>query len=212
MANRSRRPSAGSPAKLGNSILRARLFQAVLFLNIAAVLVGFWYYQDQLAATPLHLLVFVPDCPLYVLLAIPILLGFRNTAYSFLVSIGMFKYGLWTVFVLLFHWGAYSVPAALPVTVVFIIGHLGMALEGLALLPAKKAGAAVLILCIAWFLLNDVSDYFWGTVPPIPAGGMGLVAALTFAASFIIPLSFFFHSGKIRAFAPVKFGRWLFQN
>ena len=84
--------------------------------------------------------------------------------------------------------------------------------HGAHFVPLACAGALALALALGWFLLNDVSDYFWGTVPPIPAGGMGLVAALTFAASFIIPLSFFFHSGKIRAFAPVKFGRWLFQN
>ena len=193
-------------------ILRQNLFKLLLLLNIAAVLVGFWYYQDQLASTPLHLAIFVPDCPLYVLLAIPILLGFRNAAYSFLVSIGMLKYGLWTVFVLLFHWSAYSVPAMLPVTVIFIIGHIGMAFEGLVLLPKEKASLAILLVAIAWLLLNDVSDYFWGTVPPIPSEGMWLVAALTFAASLAFPLLFYFHPEKIRALAPVKFGRWLLQN
>ena len=192
--------------------LRSPLFIIVLLLNVAAVLTGLWYYSGQLAATPLPLLVFVPDCPLYVLLAIPILLGFRNAAYSFLVSIGMFKYGLWTVFVLLFHWGAYSVPAMLPVTLIFIVGHVGMALEGLVLLPKEKVALIVLIAAVAWFLLNDVSDYFWGTVPPIPQDGMGLVAALTFAASLAIPLLFYICYEKIRSLAPVRFGRWIIEN
>ena len=201
------------PSKQGSSSsLRTRLFQLVLLLNIAGVLAGVYYYWGQLSATSALLLPFVPDCPLYVLLAIPILLGFRNAAYSFLVSIGMFKYGLWTVFVLLFHWNVYSLPQLLPVTIIFILGHTGMALEGLALLPKKQVGAAVLLLCIAWFLLNDVSDYFWGTVPPIPQQGMALLAALTFASSIVIPLAFYFYQEKIRALAPVKFARWLIQN
>ena len=98
-----------------------------MLLNVAAVIVGFYFYSDQLAATPPQLLIFVPDCPLFVFLSLLIILGIvRNDIFSFLVSAGMVKYGLWTVFVLLFHWGAYSVPAALPVTVVFIIGHLGI--------------------------------------------------------------------------------------
>lgn len=185
----------------------------MLLLNIAAVFAGAYYYQDQLTSTPLPLLIFVPDCPLYVLLAIPILLGaIRNQAYSFFVSIGMFKYGLWTVFVLFFHWSAYAAPSALAITLVFILGHIGMALEGLALLPKGKAGIAVLAACLAWFLLNDVSDYFWGTVPPIPTANLSTVALLTFAASLLLPLAFFLWPEKIRNAAPVAFFRRIIQN
>jgi len=192
---------------------RALLFNILLLLNIAAVFAGAYYYWDQLSATPLHLIPFVPDCPLYVLLALPILLKWiRNSAYAFIVSVGMVKYGLWTVFVLLFHWNAYSVPSALLVTIIFILGHIGMALEGAVLLPKKRAGTAVLLLALAWFLFNDYADYVIGTVPSIPAYGMQLVAALTAAASIIIPLVFFLFQEKIRSFAPVKLGRWIIQN
>jgi uncharacterized membrane protein YpjA len=192
---------------------RENLFRILFFLNIAAVFTGLWYYQDQLSATPLQLLIFVPDCPLYVLLAIPILAKkIKNDAYSFFVSIGMVKYGLWTVFVLLFHWDAYSLPAYLPVTLVFIAGHLGMALEGAALLPAKKVAQGAVLLSLAWFLLNDISDYFWGTVPLIPTGGMDTVRNLTFAASFALTLGLYLYYEKVRSFLPVKFFRWVIQN
>ena len=187
---------------------RENLFRVLFLLNVAGVLAGAWYYWGQLSSTPLVLLIFVPDCPLYVLLALPILAKLiRNDAYSFLVSIGMAKYGLWTVFILLFHWNAYSLPAYLPITLIFIVGHIGMVLEGCALLPKKKIGAAVTLLALGWFLLNDVSDYFGGTVPPIPRQGMGLVQNLTFAASIIFTLGFFLFAEKVRAFSPVRFFR-----
>lgn len=192
--------------------LRQPLFQLLLLLNIAAVLIGFWYYFGQLASTPLPLLPFVPDCPLYVLLAIPILFGLRNAAYSFLTSIGMAKYGLWTIFVLLFHSQAYFSPELAAVSIIFIFGHAGMVLEGLALLPKKRVGAAVLLLAIGWFLLNDLADYSLGTVPPIPTSGMGAVRNLTIAASLVLPLALFLYAEKLRSFAPVKFFRWLVAN
>ena len=193
--------------------LREPLFKLVLFLNILAVIVGIYYYWDQITATPLYLLIFVPDCPLYVLLAIPLLLKWvKNDAYSFLVSVGMIKYGLWTVFVLLFHWDVYSLPDYLLVTIIFIIGHLGMALEGAAILPKKKVAAFAVLLAIGWFLLNDYSDYVVGTVPPIPTDGMAIVAALTVLASILLPVALFLYSDRLRDYPPVKFGRWLLQN
>ena len=185
----------------------------MLFLNVAAVFTGAWYYQGQLASTPWHLLIFVPDCPLYVLLAIPLLLKWvKSGAYAFLVSIGMVKYGLWTVFVLFYHSAYYFQPEFLPVTIIFIIGHLGMALEGACLLPAKRVALPVLLLAVGWFLLNDFADYSLGTVPPIPREGLGLVALLTISSSLLLPLALFAFPEKIRAFPPVKFGRWILQN
>ena len=176
------------------------LFVPLILINIAAVLIGFFYYGDQLAQTALPLLIFVPDCPLYVLLFILVALKLvRNDAFSFLVSVGMVKYGLWTVFVLLYYWGFYSQPAFLLTTVVFIAGHLGMAAEGLAILPKKRIGSLALAAIIGWFLLNDYADYSLGTVPPIPREGLALVAALTITASFAIPLAFYKWNGKFRA-------------
>lgn len=181
-------------------------------LCCAAVLIGFFYYSEQLLLTPLILIIFVPDCPLYVLLTIPILAKrITSNAFSFLVSLGMFKYGLWTVFVLLFY-GEYWQPSQIWITVPFIIGHIGMALLGAALLPKKRVAFAAFALAIAWFLLNDYADYFLGTRPLIPSHDIGLVASLTIAASILFTLSFFLFPEKIRSFAPVKFFRQIIQN
>jgi uncharacterized membrane protein YpjA len=184
-----------------------KLFLIALFLNVSAVIIGGYYYIDQLASTQWHLLVFVPDCPFYVLLALLIILGVvRNEIFSFMVSVGMVKYGLWTVFAILFHWGVYSQPPYILTSFVFIIGHLGMAAEGLALLPKKPARLA-LALALAWFLLNDVSDYFWGTVPSLPPGGLSTVRNLTFASSIALPFMLFLFAPALLRLAPIKFLR-----
>jgi len=182
------------------------LFWVAVLLNVCAIFAGGYFYMNQLAATPLQLLIFVPDCPLYVLLALFIVAGIiRNEIFSFIVSAGMVKYGLWTVFALLFHWDFYSQPLFFWTSVIFILGHLGMAWEGLALLPKKPARIA-LLLAIAWFLLNDVSDYFWGTVPSLPPGGLEAVRNLTFASSIILPILLFALASRIASFMPVA---WL---
>lgn len=192
---------------------RSPLFWLLTLLVFAGVIIGAWYYSGQLSATPLALAIFVPDCPLYVLLSIPILLGLiKNDSFSFLTAIGMSKYGLWTIFALLFHSKYYFAPSALLITIIFIIGHIGMALLGGALLPKKRVAFAVFALALAWFLLNDYADYFLGTRPPIPPEGIGLVQNLTIAASFVLTLGFFLFAEKVRSLAPVRFFRQIIGN
>ena len=187
-------------------VSKKELFCLLVFLNLCAVFAGTWYYREQLLATPHQLLPFVPDCPLFVLFALLIVLRLmKNDAFSFFVSCGMVKYGLWTVFVLLFHFEAYSL--ALPITLIFVIGHLGMALEGLALLPARRVGFGAFAITILLFLINDYADYTLGAVPPIPPQGMELVAVLTIAASLTIPLLLWKGAKSARRFPAVPFLR-----
>ena len=185
------------------------LFFILLILNILAVIVGGYYYWDQLASTPVLLLIFVPDCPLFVLLAIPIIAGaVKNDSYSFFVSAGMVKYGLWTVYVLLFYNSLYFAPAALLVGIIFLLGHIGMVLEGLALVPKIKPALLAIIATVGFLLLNDISDYFFGTVPPVPFSGNWdfiLLRNLTFSASFLVVGALILYGAKIRTFLPVKF-------
>ena len=183
------------------------LFWAAIMLNLLGILIGATVYADRFAGVPLPLVVFVPDCPLYVFLALLIIFGIvKNDIFSFIVSIGMVKYGLWTVFVLLFHSSYYFAPDMFNMSVIFVIGHIGMALEGLALLPKKQIALPALALAIGWFLLNDFSDYFLGTVPLIPPGGMETVRNITIASSIILPLLLFAFASRVRACAPVA---WL---
>ena len=68
--------------------LQPALFWAAILLNVLGVVVGAYFYAGQLAAAPLPLALFVPDCPLYVFLALLIILGIiRNDIFSFIVSL-----------------------------------------------------------------------------------------------------------------------------
>ena len=186
---------------------QSALFWTAIILNVMGVLVGASVYADQLGLHPAYLAIFVPDCPLYVFLSLLIIFGIiRNEIFSFIVSIGMVKYGLWTVFVLFFHSGYYFAPDMLLVSAIFVIGHLGMALEGLALIPKKPLAIPALALAAGWFLLNDYSDYFLGTVPSLPPGGLAFVAIITFASSILLPLALFSFAARIRENALVA---WL---
>ncbi|MCX8194975.1 MAG: DUF1405 domain-containing protein [Candidatus Micrarchaeota archaeon] len=194
-------------------LFRKALFAILLLFCAFALLKGYLFYEKQLASTPLHLLVFVPDCPLYVLLTLPIILKkISSPAYSFIVSVGMAKYGIWTLFIFLFHWDAYSSAEILPITLLFSAGHICMVLLGLSILPKEKVSPLVMFLALGWFLLNDFSDYFWGTVPEIPPRGISAVRDFTFFLSFLLAPSLFFFSGKIRELPGVRLFRMVIQN
>lgn len=187
--------------------LHPALFWAAIILNVLGMMFGAFVYADQFALHPAYLSIFVPDCPLYVFLSLLIIFGIiKNDIFSFIVSIGMVKYGLWTVFVLFFHSSYYFAPDMLAITVIFVIGHLGMALEGLALLPKKPLAISALALASGWFLLNDYSDYFLGTVPSLPPGGLAFIGGITFVSSILFPLAIFTLADRIRKNALVA---WL---
>jgi len=187
--------------------LRNFLFYALIAGNILAVIIGFIYYGDQLSATPPHLLLFVPDCPLYVLLAIPILLKLvKNDFYSFLVSAGLLKYGLWTIIIMLSFPSIYFSPPLIAVTLLFIAGHLIMSLEALALFPARRLSVLAVSLVLAWFLFNDFMDYAVGTRPSLPPGAEALAAAYALILTFTSVLLLHFKGKGLLAFAPAK---WL---
>jgi len=114
-------------------------FPHAISLNLLGIYFGYSVYEYQFALHPAYLAIFVPDCPLYVLLSLIIILGLvKNDIFSFIVSIGMVKYGLWTVFILLFHSGFYFAPRPVQHVGDFCNGAHGMALEGLAICPKKK--------------------------------------------------------------------------
>ena len=184
------------------------LFWLALLLNILGVVIGLYYYGDQMSATAPLLLVFVPDCPLYVLFALFILLGLINRDdFSFLVAIGMVKYGIWTLSVFAYFWQAYFTPAALFVTLIFILGHSGMATEGIALIPKKKVNLLVLLFVLGWFLLSDYVDYFVGTMPPAVYQVRNFFTVYTIALTLLVTFAVYFYGDKLRELPGVSFIR-----
>lgn len=189
------------------------LFFALLAANAFAIMIGLVFYQEQLEATPQNLWFFVPDCPLFVFLGLLVMLKFvKNDFFSFFASCGMVKYGLWTISVMLFHFRHYLLSDVFSVSVIFIIGHIIMVLEGLAILPKRKVGQAAFLMAIALLLLNDFFDYVVGTVPTIPQEGLPVVAIATAIASVLIPLALWQNHEKLRAHSPVRLIRRLIGN
>ena len=72
---------------------------------------------------------------------------------------------------------------------ILFVAHIGQLLQGLYLADvsgiAKKSGRIILVILIAWVLLNDYMDYVVGTHPIIPEEGIGTVAIVTVIISLI---------------------------
>jgi len=178
-----------------------RLTYLLIAVNLLGFFYGVYYYGDQLAQTTPALWLLVIDCPLQALLfAIVLFLAVLSKGSGFLTALtaaGSLKYGIWTMFAVLFH-GDYFLAGSLAFGYSLIfVSHFGQFLEGLFLSGVKKvsAGAAVAILLL--YLLNDYSDYAWGTHPLIPERDIGTVAAATIALSFL-SVAFIYLAGKAK--------------
>ena len=161
------------------------LLIAVIVINIAGSLIGFYYYCDQLASASPFVWIFIPDCPLYTTLAAVVLAVYVSTKRSsdlinFITAVGLVKYGTWTVVIVLglstFY---FSVDSTL--YTVLVLMHVAMAAEFiLPLLLIRQLKYRWTTIAIVWFLANDVADYFLGTHPLVPTSEISLIAAFTF--------------------------------
>jgi len=178
-----------------------RLAYLLIAINLLGFFYGVYYYGDQLAQTAPALWLLVIDCPLQALLfAIVLFLAISGKGSGFLTTltaVGSLKYGTWTMFVILFH-GDYFLAGtlALGYSLIFV-SHLGQFLEGLFLSGVRKTSAGVMMAILFLYLLNDYSDYAWGTHPLIPERDIGTIAAMTVALSFL-SVAFVYLAGGIR--------------
>lgn len=179
-----------------------RLLLPLLALNAWGIAYGFYFYRFQLPETPWYLLPAVPDSPLAVILISVALAAWRwgGHRWDLLDALALganVKIGAWTVFVLVFHRATYytAFPWAPPVQFLLLVGHLGMMLEALLLVPLLARGLAarpplyhlgLWLVPFALFLLNDALDYLRGQHPPIPSRDIEVVGwvsvGLTFAS------------------------------
>lgn len=163
---------------------------ALVLANIAGALFGIIIYWDQLSATSPLLWIFVPDCPLYVVaFSVALILmekKMQNSAISFIISAGLLKYGIWTLFVLAAFSPYFFSPRFALLNGILFILHIGMAAEAL-VLGMKKFSPAILLAALAWFLLNDFVDYFVGVHPYLPPmADIPFVAAFSFASTILL--------------------------
>lgn len=161
------------------------LLVIIIVINLLGSIIGFYYYYQQLCSSPLYLWPFIPDCPLYTLLTAAILMTLILTKKSsdilnFITSIGLAKYGTWTVLVVLgFSQFYFSIDQNMYIALACI--HVLMALEFiLPLFIMRGIKNNYIVVALLWFFLNDFFDYYFGTHPPLPYWGVSEVAYMTF--------------------------------
>lgn len=180
--------------------------RAIVAIDLVGVAYGFLYYAqyDQFALTPALLWPFVPDSPLAVLWALLALLALerdrRAPALDALAFVGNVQVGLWTAYVLTRHADAFRTFDGVTLNGILLVAHLGMAAHALVFAHDLRNDWAAhrrawLGVPLAYYVVNDVLDYFWtGVVYPENAGCPGirpitipcanddvLLAAVTFA-------------------------------
>ena len=171
--------------RLRSLVENTPLLIAIIIINIAGSLVGLFYYWDQLTSASPFAWIFIPDCPLYTMLAAVVLAVYASTKRSsdlinFITAVGLAKYGTWTVVVVLWFSAFYfSVDSGL-YTVLTLL-HVAMAAEFvLPLLLIRRLKPHLAGIALVWFLANDFADYFLGTHPPVPTSEISQIAAFTF--------------------------------
>lgn len=156
---------------------RPWVMTALILINLAGAVYGFYWYKEQLSITPWYLWVFTPECPIQALLFAAVLSlrlrGLSSNLLNTVTFLGLIKYGAWTVAILGYHqltggflsllqWG-------------LLISHAGMVLQGLVFLPLIYP-RAVLALVPLWFGAMDFLDYAVGIHPTLPGPGQFHVA------------------------------------
>ena len=135
-------------------------------VNIAGTAFGFFFYYPQLGDNPLHLWPFIPDSPLATLFAALTFLLIahdkRNSIVEALAVIGNLKYGLWTVFVLIYYSEIFYAGNPLWMYLFLLVSHLGMALQALFIAEISEIDFKAFVAAFSWFVVNDIIDYSLG--------------------------------------------------
>ncbi|MBU0898346.1 MAG: DUF1405 domain-containing protein [Nanoarchaeota archaeon] len=156
----------------------------IILISLAGFFIGMYFYWNQVINTPTYLWLFVIDCPLYVLLSVVVIAlrmkGRSNKILNYITSVGLIKYGLWTVLAIILNQGD---------ILFFALPHMLMVIFGFLLIPYSRAKFTGFLLIMGWFLFNDYMDYVVGTVPPIPMTYMELIAYFSlFSTVFFVSL------------------------
>ncbi len=139
----------------------------LLIVNVVGTIYGYWWYRRQLAVTPDHFLIFVPDSPtasLFFCIFLAFYIWGRNVPYiEALAVVTLFKYGIWAVvmnLLLLMVNGSLT-----PAGYMLIASHGAMAIQGLLYTPYYKIKLRHLVVAGIWTLHNDIIDYVFEMMP-----------------------------------------------
>ncbi|AGK60709.1 putative membrane protein [Archaeoglobus sulfaticallidus PM70-1] len=167
-----------------------KLMLFIVIANLMGAVYGYYYYRYQLMASPEYFWILITDCPnasLFIAVAVTlILIGRKSDDFSFFSSANLFKYGLWTMSVLIYH-KAYFFSGGRYILYSFIfVTHFLLFVESFWLISlAENVSRKGLMLTVLWMVLNDFSDYILNTHPYIPESGIELVAAYTVILSAV---------------------------
>jgi uncharacterized membrane protein YpjA len=168
------------------------LLALVMVVNLFGVVFGFYYYQDFLASSPLWAMPFIPDSPLstflFALSIFLLLIGRKSDVLTALASVYVMKYGLWTMFVILYYSYYFLSPALADYYWLMFVLHFGMVIEPVLILHTIRRRRRVFFVPLAWLLLNDIIDYLWDTNPLVQFSlpDLGLVGLLSAAGTIIL--------------------------
>lgn len=181
--------------------MKINLFLALLVAaNLFGVIIGMIVYLPQMASANPLLWVFIPDCPLYVLLAALAYAGvFRNELLRTITALGLLKYGIWTLFALFYYSGYFLTDWF---GWLLVLEHIGMAAQFA--LFAKGFDKRYLAIGAGWLLLNDFADYALGVHPYLPSNDLGFVAGFTVFLSLAVPLFAYFFGKRVEGLPAVK--------
>ena len=180
-------------AKLKEKLTERKILLDMAAINIAGTAFGFFFYYPQLGDNPFHLWPFIPDSPLATLFAaltfILIAHRKRNKLLEALAVIGNLKYGLWTVFVLIYYSEIFYGGNPLWMYLFLLVSHIGMAVQALFILDISEIDLRPLIIASSWFIVNDLIDYSLGIHTRLYSSEVFpamIAAGLLTAASIII--------------------------
>ncbi|HET6871900.1 MAG TPA: DUF1405 domain-containing protein, partial [Sporolactobacillaceae bacterium] len=149
------------------SLTRRTNLVILLVINFLGTIYGYYWYKEQLAATPFPLVLFVPDSPTASLFFCFVLASFilrKNWPLMEALAVtSLFKYGVWAV-------GMNVAAGVMGYPLIFgnyllIFSHSCMAIEGLLFIPLYKIRPWHLVVASVVLVHNEIVDYVFHIMP-----------------------------------------------
>lgn len=181
----------------------------LIFVNLFVLIYGFTWYKEQLLENSLKLLIFIPDGLLaslfFIIFLMLYLFGKRVPIIEALAAVSLFKYGVWTIMVVI--WGGWAKEASFIklltletidwTEVLLILTYILMILQAVLFYKKYSFGFWSIIFAGIWILTNDFLDYTLDIHPSLPESISSLdykVGKYTFYISGFTLLLFYFLS------------------
>lgn len=181
----------------------------LIILNLFGSIYGFTLYKEQLLDNSLKFLIFIPDSPLasilFTIYLVLFLFNKKVVLIEALAAISLFKYGIWTIMIVI--WGGWATEASVIKLItletisgkdaVLIFTHILMVLQAIIFYRKYSFGFWSIFFTGVWLFLNDLFDYTMDIHPSLPASISYLdyeVGKYTFYLSGFSLLLFYFLS------------------